>query len=336
VTLCSKFIQFFLGSVLCAALGSPLAYAETPTQEVYNSKPFGLWLMEFRADAKTQGISEKTLARALDTIELDDRVITLDRAQPDGTMSFTEYKTKTLPLSRVNRGKELYQQHRIALETIARKYGVPAPYIVALWGKESSFGSYMGGFSVIRSLTTLAYEGRRAELFKSELVKALRIVQDSNMPPDSLVGSWAGAMGQCQFMPSNYEKYAVDGNGDGKKDIWNTPEDAFASIANFLHQEGWEKEEGWGIEVEIPESLKSGYENINNFRPIAEWKKLGITRVDGSPLEDSVGKAALIFAGKTSPNDGVYLIYPNYHVLLGWNRSRYFATAIGLFADQLP
>lgn len=317
-------------SLLCGVDSSALA------QETYNQKPFGLWLSEFKTEAKAKGIAPHVIDKAFSGIELDERVITLDRKQPDSTMGFTQYKNSTLPASRINRGKELYQQHRIALESAAKKYGVPASYIVALWGKESSFGSYMGGFSIIRSLTTLAYEGRRANFFRDELIRALRIIQDSGMPPEALVGSWAGAMGQSQFMPSTYEKYAVDGDGDGKKDIWNSHADVFASIAHYLQQSGWKEDEKWGREVRIPAGFDRSLENIEHFRPLSEWKALGVTAADGSALPDADIKAALIFANRKGPEEGLYLIYPNYNVLLTWNRSRYFATAVGLFADQLP
>ncbi len=323
-------------TLLFIVMGALVSAAPAMAQEVYNTKPFGLWLMEFRTEAVKQGITPETLDKAFKDIMPDERVVTLDRKQPDSTMSFTQYAKNTLPPSRVNRGKELYRQYQSTLETVAKKYGVPAPYIVALWGKESSFGSYMGGFSVIRSLTTLAYEGRRAELFRKELIEALRIVQETGMPPEALVGSWAGAMGQSQFMPSTYAKYAVDGDGDGRKDIWGTEADVFASIANYLSESGWKEDQKWGRKVSIPANFDRKYENIEKFRPLSEWKKLGVTTAKGSALPDADIEAALIFAGRTTPDDGVYLIYPNYNVLLTWNRSRYFATAVGLFADQLP
>lgn len=329
-----RWVRIACFSLLSFGMVSPAAVAQT--QQAYNSKPFGLWISEFRNEAMQHGITPQTLDRSLNGLEPDERVIALDRKQPDSTMGFTQYKNSTLPLSRINRGKELYQQHRILLETTARKYGVPAPYIVALWGKESSFGSYMGGFSIVRSLMTLAYEGRRADFFRDELIRALRIVQETGMPAEALTGSWAGAMGQCQFMPSSYEKYAVDGDGDGRKDIWTSEADVFASIANYLHKEGWKEDQKWGREVRIPSNFDRSLENIETFRPLSFWKQKGVTAVNGAPLPDASMDAALIFAGRTTPDEGVYLIYSNYNVLLKWNRSRYFATAIGLFADQLP
>lgn len=320
----------FCATLLCGVNVSALA------QEVYNPKPFGLWLQEFKGEAQEKGIDPVVIERAFKGIELDERVVKLDRKQPDSTMGFTQYRNSTLPASRINRGKELYQQHRIALETAAKQYGVPAPYIVALWGKESSFGSYMGGFSIVRSLTTLAYEGRRADFFRDELIRALRIIQESGMPPEALVGSWAGAMGQSQFMPSTYEKYAVDGDADGKKDIWSSHADVFASIAHYLHKSGWKEDQKWGREVRIPANFDLSLESIEDFRPLSEWKALGVTAADGSALPDADIDAALIFANRKGPEEGLYLIYPNYNVLLTWNRSRYFATTVGLFADQLP
>lgn len=323
------FIQtLIVAGMLLAGKG---AYAQAPVS--YNAMPFGLWLQGFRTEAMAQGITRETLDAALANIAPDERVVTLDRKQPESTLTFTQYKRNVLPQSRIDKARQLYRENKEVLEATAKKYGVPAKYIVALWGMESSFGSYMGNFSIVESLATLAYEGRRADFFKDELIKALRIIQDEEIYASDLTGSWAGAMGQCQFMPSSYLKFAVDADGDGKRDIWGSRADVFASIANYLSKSGWNTKESWGRKVQLPAGFDHSLESIENFRPLAEWKKLGVRAIDGSPLPDADIKAALIFAGRTTPDEGVYLIYPNYNVLLSWNRSRYFGTAVGTLAD---
>jgi membrane-bound lytic murein transglycosylase B len=324
-----------LGAVLCMGIGAGVAYAQPALNLAYSAKPFGLWMDEFRANALSQGISQETLDRAAPLMTLDDRVVTLDRKQPESTLTFTEYKRNVLPQTRITKGRSLYWENRALLERIAKEYNVPANYIVALWGMETSFGANKGNFSIITSLTTLAYEGRRAEFFQAELVKALRILEDEKMYPEDLIGSWAGAMGHCQFMPSSFLKFAVDYDNDGRRDIWNSLPDAFASIANYLKNSGWNGNQSWGREVRIPANFDRALEDIEKLRPLAEWKRLGVTKADGSPLPDVDIHAALIFAGRTTPDEGVYLIYPNYHVLLDWNRSRYFATSVGLLADHI-
>lgn len=302
-------------------------------QVSYSDKPFGLWKQEFYAEAMSKGVTKETLDAALTGIAPDERVVTLDRKQPESTITWTKYKQNTLPQSRIDKARALYKEHEALLQRTAKKYGVPAKYIVALWGMESSFGAHMGNFSVVESLATLAYEGRRADFFKDELIKALLIIQAQGMYPSDLIGSWAGAMGQCQFMPSSYLTFAADGDGDGKKDIWSNKADVFASIANYLHKSGWKEDESWGRKVSIPADFDRSLENIESFRPLSEWAELGVRTADGSPLPKANIKAALIFAGRTSPDEGVYLIYPNYNVILSWNRSRYFGTAVGVLAD---
>jgi len=328
-------MRSFVLSLCLIVTGLMMAGKGALAQTVYSEVPYGLWLQQFYAEAKKQGITEETLNAAMTGVLPDERVVELDRKQPESTLTFTQYRRNVLPQARIDKARALYQEHKALLDRIAKKYDVPAKYIVALWGMESSFGANMGNFSVIESLATLAYEGRRADFFKDELIKALRILQEQGMDSSQLIGSWAGAMGQCQFMPSSYHKFAVDGDGDGKKDIWGSQADVFASIANYLHSSGWKGDQSWGREVRLPANFDRSLENIESFRPLSEWQKLGVTRVDGSPLPAVDIEAALIFAGRTTPDEGVYLIYPNYNIILTWNRSRYFGTAVGLFADAI-
>ncbi len=200
---------------------------------------FDQWLTDFRAEARLAGISNKTLDSALAGVEEDATVVKLDRKQPEGQITLEEYVAKTVTERRVRLGRQAMHDYKEMLADIGKRYGVQPEYILALWGIETDYGNYTGNFSVVQSLATLAYEGRRAAFFRSELMNALRIIDRGDVKPDAMIGSWAGAMGNCQFMPSTYLKYAVDYDGDGKRDIWTTPGDNFASIANYLHGLGW-------------------------------------------------------------------------------------------------
>lgn len=307
----------------------------SPTATLQTSQEFTLWLKEFRREAKLKGIHDETLDAALSDVYEDLDVVRLDRNQPESSIAFTQYMKNVVTDLRVKKAREYYALHRTLLNEIARKYQVPAKYILALWGIESSFGAHTGGFNIINSLVTLAYEGRRADFFKEELIHALTIVQKQRINPKDMTGSWAGAMGHSQFMPSSYERFAVDYDGDGKKDIWTSLPDVFASIANYLHQSGWNANETWGRKVRLPKGFDNTLENIAEFRPLSQWSSLGVTAYDGSALPKADRMAALIFANRTSDSEGAYLIYPNYNVLLSWNKSRFFATAVGTFADQI-
>jgi membrane-bound lytic murein transglycosylase B len=232
----------------------------------------------------------------------------------------------------VREGRKLYGVHRALLDKISARYGVPASVIVALWGVETSYGKVTGGFNVPHALATLAYEGRRAEFFRKELLNALTIIERGHISAANMKGSWAGAMGQSQFMPSSFLSFAEDYNGDGKRDIWTTQADVFASIANYLHKSGWNGKARILDRVSIPAAI-AGHENIDRFRPMKEWETLGVKLRDGAALPAAEGEAALVFPGK--PEEGAWLVYRNYHVLLKWNRSRYFATAVGTLAGSI-
>lgn len=299
------------------------------------SQAFAEWLAQFRQDAMVQGINKYTLDKAFSGIYEDLDVVRLDRNQPESTITFTRYLSNVVPDFRVKKAHELFEEHYNLLEKIAKQYDVPAQYILALWGIESSFGAHTGGYNIINSLATLAYEGRRAEFFKDELIRALRIIQNQDINPAQMTGSWAGAMGHSQFMPSSYERFAVDYDGDGKKDIWTSLPDVFASIANYLHSSGWKGDEIWGRKVRLPDNFDTNLENIEAFRPLQEWAAYGIRQDNGDALPKSTINAALIFGNRTSKDEGVYLIYPNYNVILLWNKSRFFATAVGTFADKI-
>ena len=296
---------------------------------------FDQWLQSLRAEARAEGISQTTLDSALLGVEFLPDVIDLDRRQPEHTITFEQYVRNIVSDSRVRKGREMYAQHRALLEKIAAQYGVPAKYIVALWGIETFYGRNAGNSDVISSLATLAYEGRRHEFFKRELINALKIIQQGHISASLMEGSWAGAMGQCQFMPSSFLKFAADGNGDGKRDIWNSLPDVFASAANYLAMNGWKGDESWGREVRMPAGHNGeAWVGLTVQRPLSEWVRLGVKRADGSPLPNNdLVSASLV--QPDGPGGASYLVYNNFRVIMKWNRSTYFATSVGLLADRI-
>lgn len=321
------FWLFIAGFSFSAQAASP-----PPPTYAYSAKPLGLWILEFREEAKSQGISDALLDELFGHFAPIDKVIDLDRRQPESTRTFTQYIESTVPQFRIKEGRRLLAANRAQLQKISAEYGVPANVIVALWGMETSYGKITGNFNVPRALATLAYEGRRAEFFRKELMNALKIIQQGHIKLASMQGSWAGAMGQSQFMPSSFLSYAVDYNNDGRRDIWGTQADVFASIANYLKRSGWNAEEGVLTKVVLPPKFDATLENIDRLRPMREWKNYGITLPGGKPLPEN-GMAALVFPGKHY--EGAYLVTGNYHVILKWNRSRYFATAVGTLAKAI-
>jgi membrane-bound lytic murein transglycosylase B len=294
---------------------------------------FEAWLDEFRAEARAAGISEATLAVALDGLEPIPRVVELDRRQPSARLTWQTYRERVVSEERVARGRELYAEHRELLQRVARDYGVPARFIVALWGVESTYGAFRGQFPVIGALATLAWEGRRATLFRRELLSALRILESGDISQDAMIGSWAGAMGQNQFLPSSYLDFAVDYDGDGRRDIWTSLPDIFASMANYLARAGWNPRYTWGREVEAPRALDNGVLGLEVRKPLPRWQQLGVRRADGRDLPPVGIDASLL-----RMDDGAgpaYLVYHNFRVLLAWNRSTYFALSVGELADLI-
>ena len=312
--------------LICFSLLAAPALAESAFD---NLPPFSDWLDDFKKDAREAGISDRVIDDALSDISPDENVVALDRKQPEGTMTLKQYLARTVTDSRIARGRELMESHRELLEKIGRQYGVQPRFIVALWGIETNFGDNTGNFSTIEALATLAYEGRRADYFRDELIKALKILQAEGMSASDMDGSWAGALGQCQFMPTSFLQYAVDYDKDGKRDIWHDEADVFASIANYLSSSGWDDQEGWGRPVVPAAGFNPALADIKTEKKLSEWKKLGIKKL---PAGDR--KASLIFVGE-GEEAKPYIIYGNYKVLLKWNRSRYFATAVGTLADKI-
>ncbi|MEW6486576.1 MAG: lytic murein transglycosylase [Thermodesulfobacteriota bacterium] len=318
--------RFFGVALLCTVLaGAPLR-AETPD--------FSLWLAELRAEALRAGISAATLDAALTGIEPIPRVIELDRRQPELTWTLDQYMTRIVSEERVARGREKLREHGALLEQVGKQYGVPARLLTALWGIETNYGQASGGFQVIPALATLAHEGRRSDFFRKELLLALRIVDQGHVTPEGMMGSWAGAMGQMQFMPSTFTSYAVDGNGDGKIDLWGSREDAFASAANYLSRMGWDGARTWGRAVQVPPGLDRSLVSLDVRKPLEEWQALGVRRTNGADLPEVSGLTASLIQ-PDGPGTPAYLVYDNFRTILRWNRSQFFGIAVGTLADRI-
>jgi membrane-bound lytic murein transglycosylase B len=299
-----------------------------PAGETYDA-----WLQGARRDAAAAGISQSTLEAAFANLQPIQKVLDLETTQPEVKLTFAQYLARTVTDQRAAQGQKLLAEYRPLLEKVSATYGVQPQYIVALWGVESDYGRVTGGFPVIGALATLAYGSERKDMFRTELMDALRILDEKDIALDAMSGSWAGAMGQCQFLPSSFLHYAVDFSGDGKRDIWTNQADVFASIANYLHSYEWHGDLAWGHAVRLPAGLDSNLIDWKSARPVAEWQRLGLRNPDGSDLAASPVPLALVASdGVTGP---AYLVSFNFTVIMKWNRSTYFATSVGLLADSI-
>jgi membrane-bound lytic murein transglycosylase B len=292
---------------------------------------FATWLAGVRQEAIAQGMRPQSVQRALAGAHPIDRVLELDRHQPETTLTFEQYIDLVVSADRLNEGRERLREHRALLEQVSRRFGVQPRFIVALWGIESNYGKRSGDFPEISALATLAYDGRRSAYFRKELLNAIKIIDQGWIKPEDMLGSWAGAMGQCQFMPSSYLQFAVSFNDDGKRDIWHRQADIFASIANYLARSGWHGDETWGRRVLLPTGFDTSLAGASNRKPLGEWQRLGIRAMDGRDLVTREREAALLLPdGPTGP---ALLAFDNFRATLKWNNSSYFAAAVGYLAD---
>lgn len=295
---------------------------------------FSSWLEDFRAEARTAGISANLLESAFaDIKEPLPRVIELDHRQPETLQTSTEYLAARVTPGRVKLGKQMLKRYPTWLGRIEGKYAVQRRFLVALWGIETHYGQHTGGFPVIQSLATLAYDGRRGNYFRRELMQALRILDDGHISLPRMRGSWGGAMGQCQFMPSTFLQHAVDADGDGRIDLWGSIPDALASAANYLATERWRNDQTWGRPVNLPAGFDPSHAGLDKRLSLAAWQDLGVRRLDGSGLPQRDLDASLVLPD--GPNCPAYLIYDNFRVLMRWNRSVSFAVAVGTLADRI-
>jgi len=302
--------------------------------EINDDTKFYEWLAKTKEEAIKEGISRDLVNKALHMgLKPKPKVIELDRKQPEGIATFEYYKHRVVNDARIARGRELFEKNKDLLSRISKKYSVQPEFIIALWGIETSFGKNMGGFQIVDALATLAYEGRRADFFKKELFNALKIVDNGDISLENLKGSWAGAMGQCQFMPSSYLSYAVDYSGDGKRDIWNTEKDIFASIANYLAKAGWKVNEPYMERVKFTKNFNKEWLDIKVSKTLKEWKELGVVYSNGRELPNSFTKVSILQPGGEGYK--FYIVYDNYKAVMRWNKSLYFATSVGALANAI-
>lgn len=319
-------------------LNPPAANSSTKmtlSQQGRDPAQFPAYVEQLKAQARAKGISDATLDKAFANIHFVDRVIQSDRNQLEKKVTLDDYLNKVLTDTKVAQGKEIYQRYQPQLSQVTARYGVPERYIVALWGMESGFGKFQGKEDVISALSTMAFEGRREAFFTKELIAALQIIQQGKVDDPELKGSWAGAMGQSQFMPSSFLTYGADGDGDGKIDIWNNIDDVFASTANYLSTEGWTPGIDWGQEATLPEGFDVKLAGLKDSqaKSVTQWQQLGVIPVPGGNFANSDLRAWVII-----PDDGqgrAFLVYDNFRTIMHWNRSYYFAISIGMMADRV-
>jgi membrane-bound lytic murein transglycosylase B len=315
-----------------------------PAQDPPAPPPFDQWLDQLMADARGRGFSEELVNKTLADLEPYERVIQQDRSQAELVVGFDRYYRTRVNARTVRRGREASSQYRTLLTRIENRYDVQRRFVVAIWGMESQYGRVTGRVPVFQALATLTWEGRRAEFFKGELFDALTMVSRGHIEAGRMTGSWAGAMGHPQFMPSSYLKFAQDFDGDGRRDIWGSQGDVLASIANYLKEFDWNNEETWGREVRISDAARARIEketekrtegcfamrNMTERKPLNEWQEMGVRLVDGRPLPRST-----IEAGLVQTDERTFLVYKNYDALLGYNCAHYYALSVALLADQL-
>jgi membrane-bound lytic murein transglycosylase B len=289
-------------------------------------------MTRMQQQASAQGISRTTVDEIMPMLQYQARVIELDRSQPEFTQSFADYFGKRVSQGRIDHGRKLYTEFYNFLAKLTRLYGVPGQYLVSFWGLETNFGGYLGGMPTLDSLATLACDQRRSEFFTAEFLLALELLEREDLRVEDMNGSWAGAVGHTQFMPSNYLRYAIDGDGDGKVDLWRSWRDALASAANFLNQLGWQREQRWGREVKLPADYD--FAQTPETRALSDWRARGLRQANGGALPVVAGMEAQLFI-PTGHRGPVFLVYDNFEVIMRWNRSTSYALSVGHLADRI-
>ncbi|MBT3135758.1 lytic murein transglycosylase [Alteromonas sp. ALT199] len=283
--------------------------------------------------AKQEGVSQQVIDDVFPRLVHQDRVIELDRSQPEFVQTFPGYFSKRVTDWRTNKGKEMYAKHEQLLHKLSDKYGVPPHYLLAFWGLETNFGSYKGKMPVLDSLATLACDKRRSTYFTQEFLVAVKLMEREKLQKEDMIGSWAGAMGHTQFMPSAYTHYAIDGDGDGQINLWASEEDALSSAANFLASLGWERSFRWGREVQLPDNFDYQESGYKNRKSLSEWNTQGVKQADGSALgEGDTSAYVIVPAGHNGP---AFIAYKNFRVIMRWNNSEFYAIAVGVLADRI-
>lgn len=294
---------------------------------------FTVWRDQFRSRAVAQGIRGEVFDSAFRGVGVNAEVVRLDSRQAEFTKPIWEYLDSAASPTRVETGRAKARELSDTMAAIESRYGVDSEVVLAIWGMESNFGANRGSIPVIESLATLAYEGRRRSFAEEQLVGALRILQSGDVDPSHMVGSWAGAMGHTQFIPTSYLSYAQDFTGDGRRDVWSdNPRDALASAANYLARSGWQHGRPWGLEVRLPAGFNYGSADQSNRRPVGDWAARGVTRLDGSPLPDHGPAAIIAPAGAKGP---AFVVYQNFYVIKKYNNATSYAMGVGHLGDRI-
>jgi membrane-bound lytic murein transglycosylase B len=297
------------------------------------STDFETWLAGFREEAAAEGISAATLDAALTGIVPVERVIELDRRQPEFLQTFADYLGRRVTPARVALGQALMAEHAALFDAVEQQYGIPKAVLVAFWGLETNYGATLGSLNIPASLATLAFDGRRSAFFRSQLLDALRIIDAGHVAAIDMNGSWAGAMGHMQFMPSTFRAYAVDADGDARIDLWQSLPDAMHSAANYLRRAGWRVGEPVALEVRLPQGFDWKQAHVSHRVPLAEWVALGVLAADGGALPDATARAAIVLPqGWQGP---AFMVFDNFDVVMRWNRSVNYALAVAQMAQQL-
>ena len=296
-------------------------------------RSFDAWLQDVRSEALAARISPATVDAALADLAPLERVIARDREQPEFTLEFRSYLARVVSESRIEEGQRMLAEHGPLVRAVGNRYGMPPSLLVAVWGIESNYGRTQGEFPVVQALATLAYDGRRGAMFRRELLNALRILDQGHVELDAMRGSWAGAMGHLQFMPSTFLDYAKDGDGDGRKNIWGSAADALESAASFMSS-GWRGATRWGRQVRVPDRFDMSLAGLEKTRTLAQWQALGVRLPGGEPLPRENLRASVILPEKGT-RAPAFLVYQNYRALMRWNRSHFFALAVGHLADRI-
>lgn len=329
---------------MTAMLWSLAAQAPPPVAPPVDPPPFSEWLAELRTEAEGRGYSRELLDRAFADVKPVPQVLERDRTQAEFTLDLDAYLKRRLTAPTIRIARQMHAKHAAVLSRVEKAYGVPSRVVVSVWGLESNFGRFAGVRPTIPALVTLAYDPRRATFFRGELFNALEIVSRGDIELERLKGSWAGALGQPQFMPSSYLRYAQDFDGDGRKDIWSSHADVFASIANYLKEHGWTPGVTWGREVRMSPILQKAAlaiprretgcrarQLMTEPRPLTEWREMGLRTAADTPVPTAPIDASLVSAGSKW-----YLLYGNYEALLGYNCAHSYALSVALLADRIP
>ena len=325
--------RWILAGLALALLPVVQANAQSSGMACHNGMTFERWLEDFKKQARAQGITDRTLASAAHLMKYDQSIVNKDRGGHVFSQTFLEFSGRMIAKYRIASGTQKLQKMKDMFDRIEQQFGVPGPVLVAFWGLETDFGAGIGSLPTLTSVTTLAYDCRRTELFEKQLMAALKIIQRGDLSPDQMIGPHAGELGQMQFLPTHYFDYGVDFDGDGRRDLLRSTPDSLASAANYLSKVGWQRGQPWLEEVRVPAQMDWAQADLAILLPRSQWAQMGVTRPDGKPLKADDMKASLLLPmGRHGPS---FLAYPNFRLFMEWNQSIVYCTTAAYFATRL-